>query len=287
MAVRRTCPNAALLGAIPLLAASLASLCSVAPASAASVGPSTISILARDTGWYSDNDNFPHDPDVTDYMAGYIDLQGPGGEEIDVVFRDFFVFDLPAAPVGQYLASATLRTRNWVVNPGSPVSYVQTIGIYGVLGTIGDLVSGASSFSNLGQGKVYGQASFYGSEKPAESTSYALNADALQLLKDTFGSSIAFSGRSDKEIGGGVAGVYVYGDSQNNLNYPSVYLDLNFNSGTEPVPAPLPLIGAGAAWSWSRRLRSQNRMRGSSSATSRSTTTVTSTTSAATTTTIP
>lgn len=287
MAARRTGPSRALLGAVPLLALSLGCLGYATPASATIPGPTTFNILARDTGWYSDNDNFPHEPDDTDYKAGYIDLQGPGGVEIDVKFRDFFVFDLPAAPAGQILKSATLRTRNWVVNPGSPISYVQTIGIHGVIGSITDLVNGNSSFDNLGQGAVYGEAVFQGTENPADSTSYNLNAAGLQLLKDSLGTSIALSGRNNKETGGGVAGVYVYGDSQNNANYPSVYLDLTFNSGTEPVPAPLPLIGAGAAWRWSRRLRSQNRMRGSSRATSRSTTTVTSTTSAATTTTIP
>jgi MYXO-CTERM domain-containing protein len=287
MAAWRTCSNAALFGSFPLLAASLVGLCHVTPASAGSLASSTMNILARDTGWYTDDEDFPHDPDITDYMAGYIDLQGPGGQEVDVIFRDFFVFDLPSAPAGQVLTSATLRTRNWVVNPGDPISYVQTMGIYGVIGSVDSLVNGTSSFNNLGQGDVFAQARFYGSENPAASTSYLLNAAGLQLLKDSLGGPVALSGRNNREVGGGVAGVYVYGDSQNNANYPSVYLDLTFNPDTPPVPAPLPLIGAGAAWSWSRRLRSQNRMRGSSSATSRSTTTVTSTTSAATTTTIP
>ena len=105
---------------------------------------------------------------------------------------------------------------------------------------------------------------------------------------DLLGSAIAFSGRNSREQGGGVLGVYVYGNSQHSAQDPSVFLDLEFTSPDNPsVPGPLPLIGAGAAWSWSRRLRAQNRMRGSSSATSRSTVTVTSTTSAATTTTIP
>ena len=287
MAAPRTGPSRALLGAVPLLALSLGSLGYAAPASAAGPGATTINILAKDTGWYSDNANFPHEPDDTDYRAGYIDLQGPGGVEIDVKFRDFFVFDLPVAPVGQVLRSATLRTRNWVVNPGDPIKYVQTMGIYGVIGSITDLVNGNSDFANLGQGTVYGEAQFFGTEKPADSTSYNLNAAGLQLLKDALGTPVALSGRNNKETGGGVAGVYVYGNSQNNANFPSVYLDLTFDSGTEPVPAPLPLIGAGAAWGWSRRLRLQNRMRGSSSATNRSTSTVTSTTSAATTTTIP
>ncbi|MFM7265309.1 MAG: hypothetical protein ACKOZW_06925, partial [Cyanobium sp.] len=101
------------------------------------------------------------------------------------------------------------------------------------------------------------------------------------------GGQIAFSGRNSLESGGGVVGVYVYGQSEHSAQNPSVFLDLKYEDPGPAVPGPLPLIGAGAAWSWSRRLRAQNRMRGSSSATTRSTATVTSTTSAATTTTIP
>lgn len=294
MAARRAGSNHVFAGAFPLLALSFGGLLGAGPVAAVPV-PTTVSILAGDTGWYSDNQEFfPHDIDNTDYMVGYIDLIGNVDsdndgvlDEIDVVFRDFFVFDLPAALPGQALQTATLRTRNWEVNPGSPYSYVQTVGIYGVMDTIANLVDGNSSIDKLGQGPVYGQAVFYGSEDPEASTSYSLNAAALQLLSDSLGGQIAFSGRSDKEVGGGTQGVYVYGFSQNNANFPSVYLDLSFGPLAEPVPGPLPLIGAGAAWSWSRRLRAQNRMRGSSSATSRSTTTVTTTTSAATTTTIP
>ena len=294
MAARRTGSHRFLLGAFPLLALPLGGLLSAGPVAASPV-PTTISILAGDTGWYSDNDQyFPHEVDNTDYMVGYIDLlanedaNGDGQiDEIDVIFRDFFVFDLPTAPPGLALQSATIRTRNWEVNPGSPTSYVQTVSIYGVMDTISNLVTGNSSIDKLGQGPTYGDAVFYGSEDPEASTSYALNAAALQLLSDSLGNQIAFSGRSNKEVGGGTQGVYVYGMSQNNANYPSVYLDLTFDSKKAPVPAPLPLLGAGAAWRWSRRLRAQNRMRGSSSATSRSTTTVTSTTSAATTTTMP
>jgi hypothetical protein len=292
MAARRTYPSSVLLRALPLFALSLGGLCSIAPAAATGLTPTTINILARDTGWYADQ-FYAHDPDVTDYMAGYEDLIGDDNDgdgnpdEIDIIYRDFFVFDLPSSAQDQELTSATLRTRNWVVNPGDPYKYEQTMTIHGVIGSIDDLVNGTSSFYKLGQGEVYGEADFQIVENPEDFTSYYLNAAGLQLLRDSLGGSVALSGRNSKEYGGGLVGIYVYGESQNNANYPSVFLDLTFSPRGEPVPGPLPLLGAGAAWSWSRRLRAQNRMRGSSSATSRSTTTVTSTTSAATTTTIP
>lgn len=250
------------------------------------VAAQTFTIEATDTGNYSDSEFFPPDPSSSEYITGYYDLfLPPDDQEIDVIFRDFFVFDLPAAPDGRTLKGATMRARNFLVENGQYSE--QSVSIHGVLGSIDDLVNGSSSFADLGQGPSYSSVSFDGSEQPDSFSSYTFNAAGVALVNAALGGQIAFSGRNSLEEGGGVEGVYVYRNSEHSAQNPSVFLDLQYEDDGPAVPGPLPLFGAGAAWSWSRRLRAQNRMRGSSRATSRSTATVTSTTRAATTTTIP
>lgn len=250
------------------------------------VAAQTFTIEATDTGNYSDSEFFPPDPSSSEYITGYYDLfLPPDDQEIDVIFRDFFVFDLPAAPDGRTLKGATMRARNFLVENGQYSE--QSVSIHGVLGSIDDLVNGSSSFADLGQGPSYSSVSFDGSEQPDSFSSYTFNAAGVALVNAALGGQIAFSGRNSLEEGGGVEGVYVYRNSEHSAQNPSVFLDLQYEDDGPAVPGPLPLFGAGAAWSWSRRLRAQNRMRGSSRATSRSTATVISTTSAATTTTMP
>ena len=279
---------------LPLSKAPVAVLAAVVTSFAGVVGftsPSpvaaqTFTIEATDTGNYSDSEFYPPDPSSSEYITGYYDLFLPGDDkEIDVIFRDFFVFDLPAAPDGRTLKGATMRARNFLVENG--IYYKQSVSIHGVLGSIDDLVNGSSSFANLGQGSSYSSVSFYGTESPDSFSSYTFDAAGVALVNAALGGQIAFSGRNSLEEGGGVEGVYVYRNSEHSAQNPSVFLDLQYEDDGPAVPGPLPLFGAGAAWSWSRRLRAQNRMRGSSRATSRSTATVISTTSAATTTTMP
>ena len=242
-------------------------------------------IEATDTGYYSDSTLFPHIPENTEYINGYFDLLDDVGTEIDIVFRDFFVFDLPAAPEGRALKGVTMRALNYtVVNGRYPE---QTVSIHGVIGSIDDLVNGSSSFGDLGQGPSYSAFTFDGTETPDSFSSYTFDAAGVAKVNAALGGQIAFSGRNSLEQGGGELGVYVYRNSQHSAQDPSVFMDLQFEDQGPAVPGPLPLVGAGAAWSWSRRLRTQNRMRGSNRATTRSTATVTSTTSAATTTTMP
>ena len=246
----------------------------------------TQAIEATDTGYYSNNSAlYPHDPSNTEYITGYFDLLDDTGTEIDIIFRDFFVFDLPAAPEGKILKGVTMRALNYLVENG--IYYKQTVSIHGVNGSIDDLVNGNSSFADLGQGPSYSAFTFYGTEAPDSFSSYTFDAAGVAKVNAALGGQIAFSGRNSLEEGGGVLGVYVYRDSQHSAQDPSVFMDLQFEDQGPAVPGPLPLVGAGAAWSWSRRLRTQNRMRGSNRATTRSTATVTSTTSAATTTTMP
>jgi hypothetical protein len=259
----------------------------VALSSPSPVAAQTFTIEAQDTGYYSDSLDFPPDPGNSEYITGYYDLRDPENpdKEIDVIFRDFFVFDLPAAPQGRMLKGATLRARNFVVENGQYSE--QSVSIHGVLGSIDDLVNGNSSFTDLGQGPSYSSVAFDGTELPDSFSSYTFDAAGVAKVNAALGGQIAFSGRNSLEQGGGVDGVFVYGQSEHSAQNPSVFLDLQYEDRGPAVPGPLPLFGAGAAWSWSRRLRAQNRMRGSSRATSRSTATVTSTTSAATTTTMP
>ncbi len=280
---------------LPLSKAPVAVLAAVVTSFAGVVGftsPSpvaaqTFTIEATDTGNYSDSEFYPPDPSSSEYITGYYDLFDPSNpdKEIDVIFRDFFVFDLPTAPDGRTLKGATMRARNFLVENG--IYYKQSVSIHGVLGSIDDLVNGSSSFANLGQGPSYSSVSFYGTESPDSFSSYTFDAAGVALVNAALGGQIAFSGRNSLEEGGGVEGVYVYRNSEHSAQNPSVFLDLQYEDDGPAVPGPLPLFGAGAAWSWSRRLRAQNRMRGSSRATSRSTATVISTTSAATTTTMP
>jgi hypothetical protein len=280
---------------LPLSKAPVAVLAAVVTSFAGVVGftsPSpvaakTFTIEATDTGNYSDSEFYPPDPASSEYITGYYDLLDPSNpnKEIDVIFRDFFVFDLPAAPDGRTLKGATMRALNYEVNNGMYAE--QSVSIHGVLGSIDDLVNGSSSFAKLGQGPSYSSVSFDGSEQPDSFSSYTFDAAGVALVNAALGGQIAFSGRNSLEEGGGVEGVYVYRNSEHSAQNPSVFLDLQYEDEGPAVPGPLPLFGAGAAWSWSRRLRAQNRMRGSSRATSRSTATVISTTSAATTTTMP
>ena len=276
---------------VAVLAAVVTSLAGVVGFTSPSpVAAKTFTIEATDTGNYSDSEFYPPDPSSSEYITGYLDLVLPDDdddddEELDVIFRDFFVFDLPAAPDGRTLKGATMRALNFLVENGQYSE--QSVSIHGVLGSIDDLVNGSSSFANLGQGPSYSSASFYGSESPDSFSTYTFDAAGVALVNAALGGQIAFSGRNSLEEGGGVLGVYVYGQSEHSAQNPSVFLDLQYEDNGPAVPGPLPLFGAGAAWSWSRRLRAQNRMRGSSRATSRSTATVISTTSAATTTTMP
>jgi hypothetical protein len=246
----------------------------------------TVTLEAKDTGHYSDSEFYPPDPTDTSYITGYYDLVlPPADQEVDVIFRDFFVFDLPALQPGKTLKGVTMRTRNYEVQNGAYPE--QTVFIHGVLGSISDLVTGNASFTDLGQGPSYSSVTFTGSEPADGFSSYSFDSAGVTLVNAALGGQIAFSGRNSKEQGGGIVGVFVYGQSEHSAQNPSVFLDLQYGAPNPSVPGPLPLFGAAAAWNWSRRLRAQNRMRGSSRATTRSTATVTSTTSAATTTTIP
>ncbi|MFM7264025.1 MAG: hypothetical protein ACKOZW_00180, partial [Cyanobium sp.] len=144
----------------------------VAPAPAAA---KTEVIEAKATGNYSDSEFYPPDPANSEYIAGYYDLFLPGNDrEIDVIFRDFFVFDLPVAPEGLTLNSVTMRARNYsVVNDKYPE---QIMSIHGVLGSVDDLVNGLSKFADLGQGPSYSSATFDGSEDPDSFSSYTFDA---------------------------------------------------------------------------------------------------------------
>lgn len=285
MAVQRFSSSKAPAAVFAAVVTSLAG--AVALSSPSPVAAQTLTIEAQDTGYYSDSQSFPPDPANSEYITGYYDLLDPDDpdKEIDVIFRDFFVFDLPAAPQGRTLKGATLRALNFVVENGQYTE--QSVFIHGVLGSIDDLVNGKSSFADLGQGPFYSSVAFDGSEPPDSFSSYTFDAAGVAKVNAALGGQIAFSGRNSLEQGGGLVGVFVYGQSEHSAQNPSVFLDLQYEDDGPAVPGPLPLFGAGAAWSWSRRLRAQNRMRGSSRATSRSTATVTSTTSAATTTTMP
>lgn len=220
----------------------------------------TVTLEAKDTGYYSDSEFYPPDPSDTSYITGYYDLFLPGTDtEIDVIFRDFFVFDLPEAEQGRTLVGVTMRALNYEVRNGMYPE--QTVSIHGVLGSIDDLVTGNADFSDLGQGPSYSSVTFKGDEPADAFSSYTFDAAGVALVKAALGGQISFSGRNSLEQGGGVVGVFVYGQSEHTAQNPSVFLDLKYEDPRPPVPGPLPLFGAGAAWSCSRRLRARARQR--------------------------
>lgn len=220
----------------------------------------TVTLEATDTGYYSDSEFYPPDPADTSYITGYYDLLLPDvDKEIDVIFRDFFVFDLPQAEQGRTLVGVTMRALNYEIRNGMYPE--QTVAIHGVLGSIDDLVTGNASFGDLGQGPSYSSVTFKGDEPADAFSSYTFDAAGVALVKAALGGQISFSGRNSLEQGGGVVGVFVYGQSEHSAQNPSVFLDLKYEDPRPPVPGPLPLFGAGAAWGLSRRLRAQGRRR--------------------------
>jgi hypothetical protein len=258
-------------------------LAATAPALAATT---TVKVGAFDTGYYCTPTGIdpvgrcpnPHTPSNTSYQTGYIDITS-GSVDVDLIFRGFFVFNLnnsqinQALSAGDQLLSATVTARNGViacgavVDEGDPCSPPQAVDLYGVQGSIDDLINGTSSFNDLGQGAAFAGASFPTITTQNSISTYNLNSNGLVAVNSALMGRLALSARNRDEVGeANESPLYVYGNTSTTPSTPSVFLTLEFGpSSGAAVPSPLPLFGAGAAWSWSRRLRRrcQGEIRGS------------------------
>jgi hypothetical protein len=248
-------------------------LATSSPAEAASV-----SVQAFDIGNYCGYDqpdgifycDPSHDPSDTNTTTGYIDFSSA---DIDVAYRGFFAFDLnsqaiaDALAANQQLTAATMRAKNFKVRCGvknptgsscPPSFYGQTVSLYGVNGSITNLINGTSSFNNLGQGTAYAAVSFPAIPPEDGVTSFSLNPQGLAVVSSKLGQQLALSSRNNREVGqSSQSPIYVFGAPETPRSDLPVFLDLTFEAqgGGAAVPGPLPLLGAAAAWSWSRRLR--------------------------------
>ena len=202
-----------------------------------------LTITAVDQGWYSNN--LPHNPTNTNYIVGTL-----GANK----YRDFFVFSLPNSPI----SSASLTVKSATVSLNS-----QNVSLFGFSGSIDDLVSGASSYSALGQGASFASL-IYNTSDSNSTTTFTFNSAGVSYLNSLTGGRAAITG--DNPSGG-----YVYAGSG---DFPAT-LTLNVGSfrsdegSFQSVPGPLPVFGAAAAFQASRRLRSRirqsslNKMNGS------------------------
>jgi len=198
-----------------------------------------LTITAVDQGWYSNN--LPHDPTNINYIVGTVNANK---------YRDFFVFSLPNSPI----SSASLTINAALVSSAS-----QNVSLFGFSGSIDDLVSGASSYSALGQGPSFASLIYNTSDSNSTKT-FTFNSAGVSYLNSLTGGRAAITG--DNPSGG-----YVYAASS---LPPTLTLTVGSSESVkgsflseqdsfQSVPGPLPVFGAAAAFQASRRLKSRIR----------------------------
>ena len=186
-----------------------------------------LTITANDQGWYDVFNN--HYTTNLNYIVGTI----PG----DANYRNFFVFSLP----NSLISSASLT-----VNTADVDSDSQIVNLFGFSGSIADLVSGASSYSALGQGPSFASLIYNIGDSGGIKT-FTFNSAGVSYLNSLTGGQAVITG--DNPSGG-----TVYGTSQNF----SATLTLS-EASSQSVPGPLPVFGAAVAFQASRRLKSRIR----------------------------
>jgi hypothetical protein len=198
-------------------------VCCLAAASPAKA----LTITADDQGWY-DNFNL-HYTNIRNYLVGTLP---------DAVYRNFFVFSLPNSLISS--ASLTLNTAEVYGDS-------QNVNLFGFSDSIVDLVSGASSYSALGQGPSFASLIYNISDSGSIKT-FTFNSAGVSYLNSLTGGQAVITG--DNPSGGSV-----YGFSSGKF---SATLTLN-EASSQSVPGPLPVFGAAAAFQASRRLKSRIR----------------------------
>jgi hypothetical protein len=247
-------------------------------ASSSPAQATTVTIQAFDIGNYCDYDQpsgsfycpIHHQPTDTNYTTGYIDFSSA---DVDVAYRGFFAFNLDSQAIldalaaNQQLTAATMRAQNFKVRCGvnnptgssCPPSfyYGQTISLYGVNGSLTDLINGTGNFNDLGQGTAYSAVNFTSIPPENSITSFSINQQGLALVSSKLGQQLALSSRNNREVGqSSQSPTYVFGAPSDQRSVLPGYLDLTFESQGGPgVPGPLPVLGAAAAYRVSRRLR--------------------------------
>jgi len=146
-------------------------------------------ITASDRGWY--NQTGLHTPSNLNYITGF------GGTDIggdDLVYRNFFVFDLADSPFPY--TSATLRLAMPTPNGYVSTEASETYTLYDVTTPIASLVAGTggvSAFEDLGSGVVYGTATLTAADMGTV-VSIALNAAGLAAINAADGGLWAIGG---------------------------------------------------------------------------------------------
>jgi len=160
------------------------------------------------------------------------------GNSSGTVYRNYFVFTIPAAPgPGQGVIAATLSTGAFTVTNNFTVTLYDFTGSESDLaarsGTAG--VEGVQRFNDLGTGTVFGSRSFSSTETNSTVT-YGLNAAALADINMNLGSSFAMGGASNAEA---MEGAFAYGSSQADFAFNGdVQLILTFGDlNLVPLPA--------------------------------------------------
>lgn len=151
----------------------------------------TVTINYIDSGWYNTFDL--QDPDNENYLVGTCSSFTCNDA---AVYRNFFVFDL--ATVTGTITSATLRLYNPSVFDGSTNGYhsadaSETYELYSYEGSIDDLVNSAGSYTDLGDGTLYGSVTVSMADN-GQAVSVELNDAALVNLNGAPG-LFAFGGR--------------------------------------------------------------------------------------------
>jgi len=185
-----------------------------------------LTITAADQGWYSNSNT--HFTSNLNYLVGQFNSQ---------FYRNFFVFSLPNSPI----ISASFTVPTYQVTADN-----QTVSLFGFGGNISDLVSGASSYSALGQGPSFASLIYIISDSNGAKT-FTFNSSGVAYLNTLVGAQAAITG--DNPSGG-----YVFGFGNDGL----LNATLTLNEGLPPsqsVPGPLPVFGAAAAFQASRRLK--------------------------------
>lgn len=141
-----------------------------------------ITVNSADSGWYTDAGN--HTPTNTNYIAGL--CSDCGG----ALFRNFFVFDIPAG-IAINSASLSVNTFGYDSNNAS-----ETYTLFDVVGDLDSLLAGSggtAAYDDLGAGTSYGARVYTAGDANSVQT-IALNASALAALQGSIGERFALGG---------------------------------------------------------------------------------------------
>lgn len=196
-----------------------------------------------DRGWYRLDG--VHNPVNDNYGAGKSNTS---------IVRNWFAFNLPTAPAGQQVVSASLLTYTASVSGGS-----QTITLYDVGTSITTLTAahaagaaGQAIYGDLGSGTSYGSRVFAGTETN-QTVSYTINASGLAAINAALGGQFAIAGQNSGESSAFNTYVYLLSNTGNPSDGRTQLL-LEFDS-VIPLPSAAGLGAVGLLHLGCRRRR--------------------------------